>query len=69
MIQKIEKLNINWLHFTGKLKIKQNSNRFNFKIDKTFIGQNTMLIIKAFTTDADYVNESILKIFVTVLPE
>lgn len=56
-------------HFTGKLKIKQDSNRFNFKIEKEFIGQNTMLIIKAFTADADYVNESILKIYLTVLPE
>ncbi|MBU3010647.1 hypothetical protein KO506_04500 [Polaribacter vadi] len=56
-------------HFAGKLKIKQDSNRFNFKIDKEFIGQNTMLIVKAFTADADYVNESILKIHLTVLPE
>lgn len=56
-------------HFTGKLRINQDSNRFNFKIEKEFVGQNTMLIIKAFTKDADYVNESILKIYLTVLPE
>ena len=56
-------------HFTGKLRIKQDSNRFNFKIEKEFIGQNTMLIVKAFTADADYVNESIMKIYLTVLPE
>lgn len=56
-------------HFTGKMRIKQDSNRFNFKIEKEFIGQNTMLIVKAFTADADYVNESIMKIYLTVLPE
>lgn len=56
-------------HFTGKLRIKQDSNRFNFKIEKEFIGQNTMLIVKAFTAESDYVNESILKIYLTVLPE
>lgn len=56
-------------HFTGKMKIKQDSNRFNFKIEKEFIGQNTMLIVKAFTADSDYVNESIQKIYLTVLPE
>jgi hypothetical protein len=56
-------------HFTGKLRIKQYSNRFNFKIENDLIGQNTMLIIKAFTSDADYVNESILKIYLTVLPK
>lgn len=56
-------------HFTGKLRINQDSKRFNFKIEKEFVGQNTMLIIKAFTKDADYVNESILKIYLTVLPE
>ncbi|WP_439130284.1 hypothetical protein [Polaribacter sp.] len=55
-------------HFTGKLRIQQDSNRFNFKIDKNLIGQNTMLIIKAFTQEADYKNESIRKIYVTVLP-
>jgi len=56
-------------HFTGKLRINQKSKRFNFKIEKEFIGQNTMLIIKAFTKDADYVNESIFKIYLTVLPD
>ena len=56
-------------HFTGKLRINQDSKRFNFKIEKEFVGQNTMLIIKAFTKDADYVNESIFKIYLTVLPE
>jgi hypothetical protein len=56
-------------HFTGKLRMNQDSKRFNFKIEKDFIGQNTMLIIKAFTKDADYVNESIIKIYLTVLPE
>lgn len=66
---KDRKIEYQLAHFTGKLKIKQDSNRFNFKIDKEFIGQNTMLIIKAFTADADYVNESILKIYLTVLPE
>ena len=66
---KDRKIEYQLAHFTGKLKIKQDSNRFNFKIDKEFIGQNTMLIIKAFTSDADYVNESILKIYLTVLPE
>lgn len=55
-------------HFSGKLRIKQNSNRFNFKIENDLIGQNTMLIIKAFTSDTDYVNESIQKIYLTVLP-
>lgn len=57
------------VHFTGKLKINQTSNRFNFKIDKTLIGQNTMFIIKAFTKESDYKNESIRKIYLTVLPE
>ncbi len=66
---KDRKIEYQLAHFTGKLKIKQDSNRFHFKIDKAFIGQNTMLIVKAFTADADYVNESILKIYVTVLPE
>ena len=56
-------------HFTGKLRIKQDSNRFNFKIEKDLVGKNTMFIIKAFTKDTDYVNESILKIYLTVLPE
>jgi len=56
-------------HFTGKLRINQDSNRFNFEVTKELIGQNTMFIIKAFTKDAEYVNESILKIHVTVLPE
>ncbi|WP_339884723.1 hypothetical protein [Polaribacter vadi] len=56
-------------HFTGKLRINQDSKRFNFKIEKEFVGQNTMLIIKAFTKDIDYVNESIFKIYLTVLPE
>lgn len=56
-------------HFTGKLKVNQDSNRFNFKIDKNLIGQNTMLIIKVFTKEADYKNESIRKIYLTVLPE
>ena len=56
-------------HFTGKLRINQDSNRFNFKIEKEFVGKNTMLIIKAFTKDAAYINEGILKIHITVLPE
>lgn len=56
-------------HFTGKMRIRQESNRFNFKIEKEFIGQNTMLIVKAFTSESDYVNESIVKIYLTVLPE
>lgn len=55
-------------HFSGKLRIKQEANRFSFKIDKSLVGQNTMFIIKAFTEDSDYVNESILKIYLTVLP-
>lgn len=56
-------------HFTGKLRVNQDSNRFNLKIEKDLIGKNTMFIIKAFTKDADYVNESIVKVYVTVLPE
>jgi hypothetical protein len=56
-------------HFSGKLRIKQEANRFSFKIDKTLIGQNIMLIVKTFTENSDYINESILKIYLTVLPE
>jgi hypothetical protein len=66
---KDRKIEYQLVHFTGKLRINQDSNRFNFKIDKDFIGQNTMLIIKAFTKEADYKNESIRKIYLTVLPE
>lgn len=66
---KDRKIEYQLAHFTGKLKINQNSNRFDFKIDKAMIGQNTMLIIKAFTKESDYVNESIRKIYLTVLPE
>ena len=66
---KDRKIEYQLFHFTGSLRIKQESNRFNFKIDKTLISQNTMLIIKAFTSDSDYKNESILKIYLTVLPE
>ena len=66
---KDRKIEYQLAHFTGKLRIKQESNRFTFKIDKELIGQNTMLIIKAFTSESDYVNESIRKIYLTVLPE
>ncbi|MHB0755162.1 hypothetical protein [Polaribacter sp. M15] len=66
---KDRKIEYQLAHFTGKLKIKQDSNRFQFKVDKTLIGKNTMLIIKAFTQATDYKNESIRKIYITVLPE
>lgn len=66
---KDRKISYQLSHFTGKFRVKQDDNRFSFKIDKAFIGQNTMLIIKAFTEEADYVNESILKIHITILPE
>lgn len=66
---KDRKIEYQLVHFTGKLRLKQDTNRFNFKIDKTLVGQNTILIIKAFTSDSDYINESIMKIHLTVLPE
>ena len=66
---KDRKIEYQLVHFSGILKINQNSNRFNFKVDKNLIGQNTMLIIKAFTKESDYKNESIRKIYLTVLPE
>jgi len=66
---KDRKIEYQLVHFSGQLKLNQNSNRFNFKIDKNLIGQNTMLIIKAFTKESDYKNESIRKIYLTVLPE
>jgi hypothetical protein len=66
---KDRKIEYQLAHFTGKLKIIQDSNRFQFKIDKNLIGQNTMLIIKAFTKETDYKNESIRKVYLTVLPE
>jgi hypothetical protein len=66
---KDRKIEYQLVHFSGILKINQNSNRFNFKVDKNLIGQNTMLIIKVFTKESDYKNESIRKIYLTVLPE
>lgn len=66
---KDRKIEYQLFHFAGKLRINQESNRFNFKIDESLIGQNNMLVIKAYTSDSNYKNESILKIYITVLPE
>lgn len=56
-------------HFAGKLRIKQNSNRFNFKITEDLIGLTTILVVKATTPSSKYINEFILKIQITVLPD
>ncbi|QXP55185.1 hypothetical protein H0I25_14000 [Cellulophaga sp. HaHa_2_95] len=56
-------------HFTGKLKINQKSNRFNFTIDESLIGQNIMILVTAYTPDSEYKNESSMKINLTVLPK
>ena len=66
---KDRKIEYKIFHFAGKLRINQESNRFQFKIDDSLIGQSSMLVIKAFTKESDYKNESILKINITVLPE
>jgi hypothetical protein len=66
---KDRKIEYQIFHFAGKLRINQESNRFQFKIDETLIGQSSMLVIKAFTKESDYINESILKINITVLPK
>ena len=66
---KDRKISYQLFHFTGKLRINQDKNRFQFKVDESLIGQNNMLVIKAYTEDTDYKNESILKIYITVLPE
>ncbi len=66
---KDRKIEYQLFHFAGKLRINQESNRFQFKIDESLVGQSSMLVIKAFTKDTDYKNESILKIYITVLPE
>ncbi|MFY9241845.1 MAG: hypothetical protein WAO74_02330 [Polaribacter sp.] len=65
---KDRKISYQLFHFAGKLRINQESNRFNFKIDESLIGQNNMLVVKAFTPESEYANESILKIYLTVLP-
>lgn len=66
---KDRKIEYQLFHFAGKLRINQESNRFQFKIDESLVGQSSMLVIKAFTKDTEYKNESILKINITVLPE
>lgn len=66
---KDRKIEYQLYHFAGKLRINQDSNRFQFKIDQTLVGQSNMLVIKAFTADTDYKNECILKVHITVLPE
>lgn len=66
---KDRKIEYQIFHFAGKLRINQESNRFQFKIDDSLIGQSSMLVIKAFTKESDYKNESILKINITVLPK
>ncbi len=55
-------------HFAGSFRTRQKSNRFNFKIEESLIGKNTMLVIKASTPKAAYKNEAIFKIQITVLP-
>ena len=54
-------------HFAGSLRIKQESNRFIFKITADLIGLNTMLVVKAYTPKSEYKNERSIKIFLTVL--
>lgn len=56
-------------HFTGSFRIIQKENRFNFTITEDLIGLETLLVIKAYTPEANYKNESIIKLFITVNPE
>lgn len=54
----------------GHLKIgPQDSNRFNFQIEKNLIGTTSMVTVGAFTPSADYDNEDHFVIILTVLPK
>lgn len=55
-------------HFAGSFRVTQKENRFNFTITEDLIGLETLLVIKAHTPEAEYKNESILKLFITVNP-
>ena len=55
--------------FTNELRIEQNSNRFNFKIENKLVGENVSILISAYTPHSNYENKANFGISLTILPE
>jgi hypothetical protein len=53
----------------NELRIVQNSNRFNFKIENKIVGENVSLLVSAYTPDSNYENKAYFRIPLTILPE
>jgi hypothetical protein len=53
----------------NELRIEQNSNRFNFKIENDLVGENITILISAFTPDSTYENKAVFGISLTILPK
>lgn len=53
----------------GQFRMEQETSRFSFRIEKSFIGKSTWIFVKVSTSDSDYNNYDSSKFNISVFPE